>query len=139
MQRGHRLLCELEEFARLKVAFRNGKQDRLTGVFSRETMLTMLYRETDRVQRLRGALCLMLFDIDDFAHWNEELGHQACDGLLREVIVRTGRFCCVPTICWGVMGADEFLVGAAGVRNAANAAYACRTAANRGLRRAVCR
>ena len=118
MQRGHRLLCELEQLRSTSLS--ELQQDRLTGLFSRETMLTLLFRETDRVQRLRGALCLMVFDIDDFAHWNRELGREACDGLLREVSARTGRLLRSYDLL-GRMGADEFLLALPGC-GTANAA-----------------
>jgi len=41
--------------------------DRLTGVYNRETMLSILFRETDRVQRMKSSLCVILFDIDTSA------------------------------------------------------------------------
>ena len=65
--------------------------DRLTGVYNREALMAMLFRETDRVQRLNSSLCLVLFDIDDFGHWNSRLGANACDELLIQVTVRTSR------------------------------------------------
>jgi len=89
MQRGHALYCELEHLR--ETAAMELEHDRVTGVFNRETMLAILFRETDRVQRLRGALSVVLFDLDDFGHWNSELGRECCDELLREVAMRTGR------------------------------------------------
>jgi diguanylate cyclase (GGDEF)-like protein len=62
--------------------------DRLTGVYNRETILAMLFRETDRVQRMNSPLSLVLLDIDDFGHWNSRLGTEACDELLRQVAGR---------------------------------------------------
>ena len=69
----------------------NAQTDRLTGVYNRETMLAMLFRETDRVQRMKSPLCMILFDIDDFGHWNSRLGAEACDDLLCQVASRTAR------------------------------------------------
>ena len=37
----------------------------------------MLFRETDRVQRMNSSMSLILFDIDDFGHWNSRLGVDA--------------------------------------------------------------
>ena len=54
-------------------------------------MLSMMFRETDRVQRMNSSLCLILFDIDDFGHWNSRLGSDACDELLCQVVARTTR------------------------------------------------
>ena len=87
----------------------NAQQDRLTGVYNREALLAMLFRETDRVQRLNGSLCLVLFDIDDFGHWNSRLGANACDELLCQVVSRTSRLLRSYDMM-GRPGMDEFLV-----------------------------
>lgn len=85
------------------------ERDRLTGVYNREALLAMLFRETDRAQRMDTSLCLALFDIDDFGHWNSRLGTEACDELLRQVALRTGRLLRSYDLL-GRMGKDEFLV-----------------------------
>ena len=64
----------------------NAQMDRLTGVYNRETMLSMMFRETDRVQRMKSSLCVILFDIDDFGHWNLAAG----PGGLRRVALPGG-------------------------------------------------
>src|SRR5580658_3252264 len=56
--------CELETLREAQVM--NAQMDHLTGVYNRETMLAMLFRETDRVQRMNSSLSLLLLDIDDF-------------------------------------------------------------------------
>jgi len=66
----------------------NAQTDRLTGVFNRDAIMALLFRETDRVQRMNTALSLVLLDIDDFGHWNSRLGSDACDGLLCQVAER---------------------------------------------------
>ena len=89
MQRGHELYCELEnlrETTQLEV-----QHDRVTGVFNRDTMLTMLFRETDRVQRLRDALSTVLLELDDFAQLRQNFGSEATGNLLRDVAFRTSR------------------------------------------------
>jgi diguanylate cyclase (GGDEF)-like protein len=107
MQRGHRLYCELEQMR--EAALTEVQRDLVTGAFNRETMLTVLFRETDRVQRLRSSMCLVLFDIDDFGHWNDALGRQACDDLLRETAARTNRILRSYDLL-GRTGSDEFLL-----------------------------
>jgi diguanylate cyclase (GGDEF)-like protein len=114
MRRGHQLLCELEDLR--AATLMEVQHDALTGVFTRETMLRLLFRETDRVQRLRGALGFIVFDIDDFAHWNAKLGREACDRLLREVSARTGRLLRSYDLL-GRLGADEFLMALPGCSN----------------------
>lgn len=111
MKRGHALFCELELLR--AASLMEAQHDRVTGVFNRETMLTLLFRETDRVQRLRGALCLVLFDIDNFGHWNSELGREIADGLLREVAQRAGRNLRSYDLL-GRTGSDEILLALPG-------------------------
>ncbi|MGD0734106.1 MAG: diguanylate cyclase [Terracidiphilus sp.] len=83
--------------------------DRLTGVYNRETLLTMLFRETDRVQRMQSSLSLILLDIDDFGHWNSRLGSEICDQLLCQVVARTNRLLRSYDLL-GRPGKDEFLI-----------------------------
>ena len=95
----------------------NAQRDRLTGVFNREAMLAMLFRETDRVQRQNGAMCLVLFDVDDFGHWNSRLGVDACDELLCQIVARTNRLLRSYDLL-GRPGMDEFLIALPGCGNA---------------------
>jgi diguanylate cyclase (GGDEF)-like protein len=89
----------------------------LTGVYNRETMLAMLFRETDRVQRLKSSLCLILFDIDDFGHWNSRLGTEACDELLCQVSSRSTHLLRSYDLL-GRPGKDEFLMALPGCSSA---------------------
>jgi two-component system, cell cycle response regulator len=103
--------CELEILRDAQTM--NAQMDRLTGVYNRETMLAMLFRETDRVQRLNSSLSLLLLDIDDFGHWNSRLGNGACDDLLCQVARRITRLLRSYDIL-GRPGKDEFLLGLPG-------------------------
>ena len=85
------------------------QRDRLTGVYNREAMLNILFRETDRTQRMKSPLCLVLFDIDDFGHWNERLGAELCDQLLCMVVERTQKILRSYDVL-GRPGKDEFLL-----------------------------
>ena len=76
-------------------------------------MLSMMCRETDRVQRMKSSLCMILFDIDDFGHWNSRLGSDACDDLLCQVVGRTTRLMRSYDLL-GRPGMDEFLVALPG-------------------------
>jgi diguanylate cyclase (GGDEF)-like protein len=110
----HRLAHELESLR--ETAVLNAQLDRLTGVYNREALLAMLFRETDRVQRMKSSLCIVLFDIDDFGHWNSRLGVDACDELLCQVVNRA-----TPLLrsydLLGRPGMDEFLVALPGCSN----------------------
>jgi len=91
----------------------NAQMDHLTGVYNRETMLSMIFRETDRVQRMKSSLCMILFDIDDFGHWNTRLGSETCDELLYQVATRTARLLRSYDLL-GRAGKDEFLIALPG-------------------------
>jgi diguanylate cyclase (GGDEF)-like protein len=109
-----RMQRRMREFDKLREAATSSVQrDHLTGVYNRETLLAMLFRETDRVQRMKSTLNLVLFDIDDFGHWNSRLGTDACDELLRQVAGRSMRLLRSYDLL-GRAGKDEFLVALPG-------------------------
>lgn len=105
--RNQRIAHELDLLR--EAALRNAQLDHLTGVYNRETLLAMLFRETDRVQRSSSSMCLVLFDIDDFGHWNSRLGVDACDELLCQVATRTAALLRSYDLL-GRPGMDEFVV-----------------------------
>lgn len=107
----HRLECEID--ALREDSARSVQHDHLTGVYNRATMLSLLFRETDRVQRLHGALSLLLLDVDDFGHWNSRLGPDACDELLCQVAARAARLLRSYDLL-GHAGKDEFLLALPG-------------------------
>ena len=109
--RDHRHVHELEVLRETTAL--NAQIDHLTGVYNRETMLSMLFRETDRVQRMKSSLCVILFDIDDFGHWNSRLGTEACDELLCQVASRSTRLLRSYDLL-GRPGKDEFLMALPG-------------------------
>ena len=87
----------------------SAQTDVLTGVYNRATLLSMLFRETDRVQRMKTPLCLLLLDLDDFGHWNMRLGTEVCDDLLCLTAERMLRLLRTYDLL-GRAGKDEFLV-----------------------------
>jgi two-component system cell cycle response regulator len=109
--RSHKISMELEMMR--EAAVLTSQVDRLTGVYNRETLLSMLHRETDRSQRLKSSLCMILFDIDDFGHWNTRLGAEICDDLLGQVASRAARLLRSYDLI-GRVGKDEFLIGLPG-------------------------
>jgi two-component system, cell cycle response regulator len=87
--------------------------DSLTGTYNRGAMLAMLFRETDRVQRMKGSLSMILFDVDDFRYWNSRLGAAVCDDLLCQIAARAARLLRSYDLL-GRVGKDEFLVAMPG-------------------------
>jgi two-component system cell cycle response regulator len=107
-QRYQREIDTLREGAML-----NAQMDHLTCVCNRETMLSMLFRESDSAQPMNSSLCMILFDIDDFGHWNSRVGANACDELLCQIVGRTSLLLRTYDLL-GRPGMDEFLIALPG-------------------------
>ncbi len=60
-------------------------RDPLTGLFNRRYMEESLDRELRRAERQGKPLGIILLDIDHFKRFNDSLGHDAGDALLREL------------------------------------------------------
>lgn len=83
--------------------------DSLTGLANRSEFQRVLSRALIRYRRFGVQGALLVIDLDDFKHVNDEHGHQAGDDILREVADRLrdeGR----GTDVVGRIGADEFSV-----------------------------
>ncbi len=101
---------EMREFEPLQeTAALNASIDPLTGVYNRTAMLSLLFRETDRVQRMKTPLCLMLFGINELGDRNSQPGAAGCDDLLGQVVRRVPRLLRSYDML-GRTGKDEFLV-----------------------------
>jgi diguanylate cyclase (GGDEF)-like protein len=107
IERSHALRCEAEQLR--EASLLEVKRDALTGTLNRDTLLTVLFRETDRIQRHSGSLALMAIDLDGFRHWNQTLGRNAGDQLLREAARRISRLLRTYDVL-GRIGGDEFLL-----------------------------
>lgn len=90
VQSAFRARRELERM-REAAAARNRDTDPLTGLCRREALVLVLFRETDRVQRMNTPLSLMIFEIDDFEHWRGRLGAAGCDDLILQAVARVQR------------------------------------------------
>jgi diguanylate cyclase (GGDEF)-like protein len=60
-------------------------RDHLTGLFNRRYMEETLERELIRASRQQLPVGLMMLDIDDYKHFNDNFGHAAGDAILREL------------------------------------------------------
>jgi diguanylate cyclase (GGDEF)-like protein/PAS domain S-box-containing protein len=64
------------------------RHDTLTGLLNRKAFVRRM-RDALRLAQGNGSrLALLMLDIDRFHHWNEALGHETCDGLLKQVAKR---------------------------------------------------
>jgi two-component system, cell cycle response regulator len=87
--------------------------DGLTGLWNREALLSLIFQETDRVQRMKTPLSLMLFDLDDFSMINHKYGYAAGDRVLTELANRFRRQLRSYDLI-GRCGEDEFLLALPG-------------------------
>jgi diguanylate cyclase (GGDEF)-like protein len=84
-------------------------QDELTGAGNRRFYEFFMKKTIREAARKRRALTVLVFDIDDFKHYNDEYGHDAGDEVLRETVrllnsvIRAGDRVCR-------IGGDEFVV-----------------------------
>ncbi len=61
------------------------EEDALTGAYNRQSLDHLLAREVKRAARGDGRLSAVLFELEDFGHVNERLGHAVADQLLLHV------------------------------------------------------
>jgi two-component system cell cycle response regulator len=87
--------------------------DGLTGLWNREALLRLLFQETDRVQRMKTDLSLMLMDLDEFSRVNHEYGYEAGDEVLSGLANRFRRQLRSYDLI-GRCGEDEFLLALPG-------------------------
>lgn len=87
--------------------------DNLTGLLNHESLLRLLFPETDRVQRFGNPLAFLLFDLDRFARVNTDYGYEAGDKILQELASRLRRYLRSYDLI-GRVGEDEFLIALPG-------------------------
>jgi diguanylate cyclase (GGDEF)-like protein len=87
--------------------------DGLTGLWNREALLSLIFQETDRVQRMKTPLSLMLLDLDNFSRINQNYGYETGDRVLMELANRFRRQMRSYDLI-GRAGEDEFLLALPG-------------------------
>ncbi len=99
------LSAELEQ--RLRYLERLATTDDLTGLKNRRYIWEFARQILDRARQTKGRVMLLMFDIDNFKHYNDVYGHLTGDGILRQVAILMRR-CCRPHDVVGRIGGDEF-------------------------------
>ncbi len=83
--------------------------DDLTGLRNRRYIREFARQILDRARRTGGRVTILVFDIDDFKHYNDVYGHVAGDEMLRQAAILMRR-CCRSHDVVGRVGGDEFAV-----------------------------
>jgi two-component system cell cycle response regulator len=105
------LTCQLQQQS-AEVRY-HSTHDGLTGLWNREALLNLIFQETDRVQRMKTGLSLLLLDLDDFSRINHDYGYEAGDRVLTDLANRFRRQLRSYDLI-GRYGEDEFLLGLPG-------------------------
>jgi diguanylate cyclase (GGDEF)-like protein len=84
-------------------------EDELTGLKNRRYIWEFCKQVIERAKQAEGRVTLLVFDIDDFKHYNDVYGHSAGDEILRQAAMLMRR-CCRPHDVVGRIGGDEFSV-----------------------------
>jgi len=83
--------------------------DDLTGLKNRRYIWEFARQILDHARQTQGRVTLLVFDIDNFKHYNDVYGHLTGDEILREAAVLMRR-CCRSHDVVGRIGGDEFAV-----------------------------
>ncbi len=93
----------IEELERLATT------DELTGLKNRRYMWEFARQIIEKAKIEGGQVTLLIFDIDNFKHYNDMYGHVAGDAILRQAALLMKRSCRTHDIV-GRVGGDEFVV-----------------------------
>lgn len=94
---------------KIKQLERLATEDELTGLKNRRYIWEFSRQIMEHAKKENGRVTLLIFDIDNFKHYNDIYGHSAGDEVLEQVAVLMQR-CCRGHDVVGRIGGDEFAV-----------------------------
>ncbi len=83
--------------------------DDLTELKNRRYIWEFARQVLERAEQSAGRVTLLMFDIDNFKHYNDQYGHLIGDKILKQAAILMKR-CCRPHDVVGRIGGDEFAV-----------------------------
>jgi diguanylate cyclase (GGDEF)-like protein len=95
--------------AKIRHLERLATTDDLTGLRNRRYLWEFARQVLERARQTGGRVTLLVFDIDNFKHYNDVYGHPTGDEILRQAAILMQR-CCRPQDVVGRIGGDEFAV-----------------------------
>lgn len=104
-------IAALEHNTKMKIKHleKLATEDELTGLKNRRYIWEFSRQIVQRATREKGRVTVLIFDIDDFKHYNDVYGHMAGDQLLKQAALLMQR-CCRRHDVVGRIGGDEFAV-----------------------------
>ena len=100
---------DLQTRMRIQQLEKLATEDELTGLKNRRYIWEFARQIIERAKRIDGRVTLLMFDIDDFKHYNDRFGHPFGDEILRQASVLMRR-CCRTHDVVARIGGDEFAV-----------------------------
>ncbi len=94
---------------KIKHLERLATEDDLTGLKNRRYIWEFSRQIIERARKENGRVTLLVFDIDNFKHYNDAYGHSVGDEVLKQAAVLMQR-CCRNHDVVGRIGGDEFAV-----------------------------
>ncbi|MFH1716015.1 MAG: GGDEF domain-containing protein [Planctomycetota bacterium] len=95
--------------ARIRHLERLATEDDLTGLKNRRYIMEFSRQIIEHARDENGQVTVLVFDIDNFKHYNDVYGHGAGDEILKQAAVLMRR-CCRAHDVVGRVGGDEFAV-----------------------------
>jgi diguanylate cyclase (GGDEF)-like protein len=95
--------------ARIRLLEKLATTDELTGLKNRRYLWEFSRQIMELAKAEKGRVTLLVFDIDDFKHYNDKYGHLTGDNILKQAAVLMQRSCREHDVV-GRIGGDEFAV-----------------------------